>query len=350
MIGQTCKRGRLWWAVLLLLTPGVAPAQVQVATLGGLHGPVRRLAFSPDGKTLAALATDTRGREPAKVHLWDVAGKKHLAELRCRWGSPGHTLAFSPDGRTLVSTCPGPKRGARGYVVGHAEVWDTRSRKVVRRFDLAEGMGCDGLVLPDNKTLVVGGPDVGLYDLTTGKETGRLEALHNGMFVAVSRDGRWLAGGDPKAGKVSLWDLTRRKRLWTVDVHPGMLRPDRLALAFSPDGQFLACASDALSCEVVIWGRAKGDRRDRLDLGRRITCVFGLAWTTDGNALAVGGSAPVGFWLWEPNAKRVCPTTRFAPGIWYNADHIAISPDGKTLAVGSQDVRLWDISSAKRGR
>jgi WD40 repeat protein len=58
-------------------------------------GAVPRLAFAPNGRTLAAVT----GRS---VTLWDVAGRKVHARLTGHDGPPFH-VAFSPDGGTLAT-------------------------------------------------------------------------------------------------------------------------------------------------------------------------------------------------------------------------------------------------------
>jgi WD40 repeat protein len=78
---------------------------VRLVTLAG-HPKVSSLAFSPDGKTLAA------GDETNTIRLWDVAAGKVMAGLvgeKARGQTRGvgdaiHALAFSPDGKTLMST------------------------------------------------------------------------------------------------------------------------------------------------------------------------------------------------------------------------------------------------------
>jgi WD40 repeat protein len=73
------------------LYPGSAQA-----TFSGLTGIVYSVAFSPDGKSLAA------GSEDKTIKLWDVGTGKERTTLQ------GHTaevlsVAFSPDGKTLAS-------------------------------------------------------------------------------------------------------------------------------------------------------------------------------------------------------------------------------------------------------
>ncbi len=52
------------------------------------------VAFSPDGRTLAA------GDDTGHVDLWNVA--KQQADRSLTEGSPVNSVAFSPDGRTLA--------------------------------------------------------------------------------------------------------------------------------------------------------------------------------------------------------------------------------------------------------
>lgn len=70
----------------------------------GLPGHIYRLAFSPDGQTLAAL--DTVGRVVgAKVFVWDLTADPPVRQL-FNDQKHGMSLAFSRDGRTLASTGP----------------------------------------------------------------------------------------------------------------------------------------------------------------------------------------------------------------------------------------------------
>ncbi|MBF9069229.1 WD40 repeat domain-containing serine/threonine protein kinase [Streptacidiphilus fuscans] len=74
-----------------------AATHAEVARLNCETLAVTSVAFSPDGRTLAA-ATPFSG----SIRLWDVASRKPLAPLTCPSGMVGQ-LAFSPDGRLLAS-------------------------------------------------------------------------------------------------------------------------------------------------------------------------------------------------------------------------------------------------------
>src|SRR2546423_654891 len=74
---------------------GPAPWRVR-KRLDGHGGPVSRVAFSPDGKLLAA------GLDDGSVRVFDLASREQRSKLA------GHkkgvySVAFSPDGKTLAS-------------------------------------------------------------------------------------------------------------------------------------------------------------------------------------------------------------------------------------------------------
>src|SRR5690349_8158108 len=66
------------------------------------NGPVRSVAFSPDGKTLASASSAKKGTSDDTIKLWDVQTGKEQATLKGHTGNVW-SVAFSPDGKTLAS-------------------------------------------------------------------------------------------------------------------------------------------------------------------------------------------------------------------------------------------------------
>lgn len=73
----------------------------EIKTLAGHMSDVWSIAFSPDGKTLAAVDTDWK--KPSTIKLWDTTTWKQRGALAC----PGEILsiAYSPTGDWLAAGC-----------------------------------------------------------------------------------------------------------------------------------------------------------------------------------------------------------------------------------------------------
>jgi WD40 repeat protein len=193
-------------------------------------GEFRRLAFSPDGRTLALGGTD------GTIRLWEMPAARERTVLR------GHSrtvvgLAFSPDAKWLAS----------GSQEGRLLVWDTTGASGPRVF--VEG-GVDPIrsvaFSPDGRTLGVAEPtcrwdsDVRLFDVATGAVRMRLGGHRYGANdLAFAPDGRILATAG-QDHSIRLWDLAAGKVLTTIEDGRWLK-----SLAFSPDGRRLAyCGGD----------------------------------------------------------------------------------------------------------
>ena len=65
----------------------------------GYHGPLSSWAFSPDGKQFAAACDEA-------VVVWSVEGRKRLASFKSGTGEWFGRIAFSPEGKTLAAASP----------------------------------------------------------------------------------------------------------------------------------------------------------------------------------------------------------------------------------------------------
>jgi WD40 repeat protein/formylglycine-generating enzyme required for sulfatase activity len=108
-------------------------------------------------------------------------------------------------------------------------------------------------------------------------------------------------------------------------------------IAFSPDGSLLASGGwDKLIC---IWDRKNGNLVRRFAIGGKVAC---LCFSPDGKTIAVMSQEDSNFWLLESTSGKILRTfVGHAAGIWAGA----FSSDGKRLLTGGSDktMRLWDV-------
>ena len=190
--------------------------------------PVESVAFSPDGRTLAAgdlggnvglWATSSRAdRHPGRRQPGRKRGVQPGRKDARRWrlrrscrpvGHRQRPADRHPGRRQLGQRCgvqPGRRTLAAGDTGGHVGLWDSTSGR--RTASLAEGSLINSVAFsPNGQTLAAGdlGGHVGLWATGSGAPTATLAESSPVTSVAFSPDGQTLAAGDD-GGHVGLWD------------------------------------------------------------------------------------------------------------------------------------------------
>jgi RNA polymerase sigma factor (sigma-70 family) len=169
------------------LTPPAGPVAAPGAVTGG---DVESAAFSPDGRLIV-----TGGRD-GFARLWDVANGQQVRAL------PGHLgwiigLAFSRDGRTLAA---GNWR--------NIHLWEVSTGKLRHRFQGHEADVSALAFAPDGRTLVSGASDTSVlvWDLTGRLEGGKLKTAE---LSQQELELAWtdLRGDDATRAYAGLWAL-----------------------------------------------------------------------------------------------------------------------------------------------
>ena len=203
------------------------------------------IAFSPDNKTLAAVAEKS-------IYFYDVKTGEHLSVLKTDPGR-GRAVAFSPDGKMVASV----SRLRYSYTL---EMWDIKTGKKRVSFPAETVLPKALEFSPDGRKLRLTTYScvIEVYDTTTGEhlqhptpalvENVRQNTYKVGGF-AFSPDGNIFASGgsdpvqrstDVADAEIQLWDLHTGLRLQTLKSPGGRIQ----RLAFSPDSKTLASAGD----------------------------------------------------------------------------------------------------------
>jgi eukaryotic-like serine/threonine-protein kinase len=209
--------------------------------------------FSPDGRYLA-IANISEDPDSSGLTVWAIESRGN-GEPEAGFSAnlvrslPGRfrRLAFSPDSRTVACV-----DGARGYDL---LVWDIGSTSEPRR--LATNLvRFPGLLSfsPDGRKLWTRRADgaVVTVDVLTGTQTASVSTI--GAGGVMSRDGAKYASGRASALGVDLWDLQTGRLLYSLPDEEGTL----WWLAWSPDNQRLAVSRS--NGDIAIWNLKEVER------------------------------------------------------------------------------------------
>ena len=258
--------------------------------------------FSPDGELLVSIGNGT------DLIVWDVASEKKVNTIKGNFGS----LSFSPDGDQLA-TCY--KHGKK------AKLWDIQNPKEITEI----------AALPFN-------------------ESGRVNSW--ACAVDISPDGKLIATGYAN-GTINVWDLQTKQLVKTLKTSLSEMK----FLRFSPDNKFLVSGGDKFSVSLdgyVMWKLSGWQRYGEVQRGN----VENLVFSPDAKMFALENRTSVyGGDIAIYSTATGAPITSLTAAAWnvtFSAEllwataarNVTFSPDGKMLAIGSEEgvLRLWKFT------
>jgi hypothetical protein len=229
---------------------------------------------------------------------------------------------------------------------GRAAVLDTDTASLRTTFDVGDAWRWVWAISNDGSTMAglhqIPGPpvEVRFWNTTDGLPRPAAKPSATPRCLALSVDGKLAAWGLEGKRKQShfleIWDVAAGKMLATAEVPEKGLR----TLAFAPDGQTLAGATEAGA--VHRWDCATGVLAGTyLPADSTLRPVSALAFSADGSRLAVGrGDGRAAVWNVESGREilSILPGTRTVTAL-------AFSPSGRSLAVGllRQPTTVWTV-------
>ena len=316
----------------------------EIPTLTGNKESFKSVSFSPDGKTLAS------GSDDKTIKLWNLETRKEIYTLQTG-DYPVKRVSFSPDGKTLASLSND----------GTIKLWNLETRKEIP-LPLPLPDGHNNFVesvsfSPKGKTLAFGlyGKVIKLWNLETGKirilqKQENIQENQNVHVYSVSfsLDGKTLASGNSNGGvagtdnTIQLWNVETGKEIHTLPGHNNSVN----SVSFSPDGKILASGSDDKT--IKLWNVETG--KEIYTLSGHNDPVQSVSFSPDGNTLASGsGLVDEKFpgtdntiKLWNVETRTEIRTLK---GHNDAITSVSFSPEGKTLASGSNDktIKLWHL-------
>lgn len=226
-------------------------------TAGVLNACGRTLgtAVSPDG---ALLATGTETPRP-NVHLWrlsDGAFVRHLDGV----GDTTLSVAFSPDGKLLAAAGGYLNQGALSGLPEIVKIWNVADGSLVATIPATCGYYASTAVFSHDGTLLVtagvSGP-AEVWRVSDGSlvtSISSANAIDSASFSPTDRE--VLLGGFD--GRATLWSLATGALMMTLDA---TAKP-RTDAAFSPDGGEVA--TTGINNNLALWNTATGALRQTM--------------------------------------------------------------------------------------
>lgn len=317
--------------------------------------------ITPDGRILSSGGAGEDGDLNIATRIWDLKTGHELKSL------PISGQAFSSDGRWIASVESHPQ-GAKIILR------DAETDKPVRTFIASDRYIGHLAFTPDSTRLLAvkgTGSAIEIWDTATGKELASLPEEKNSSLHAltISSDGKFLAAGSYYGYSTRVWDLTTASVVRTL---AGQSFSG--SLAFDRDSRLLVSTEAGLQ----VWDASSGDEISEVpgvaaggsllfspDRRWLVSNPKGVLKAWDANTWAPASISPPGSaYIWrigfggpQPSPAILNSGVRLwqigdgttAASLFASTYAMAVSPDGKLLAVGHQrggDVEIWDTAAA----
>lgn len=181
------------------------------------------------------------------MHIWETGKWQEVRSLPLE--ARIVRMAFSPNGKYLAAATDSPRNNIHIWKVAEWQQAGSMTHVSLVGYDLVTAMtfSHDGTYLATaNKTFDEGASsnnDVRIWEVVSHREVARIQHEEEVTSLVFSGDGRYLAMGSSSIGWV--WDLRNHQEV--AALHSGATN-----VAFSPDGRYLLTA-DSQNKDVAVW-------------------------------------------------------------------------------------------------
>ena len=320
----------LWWYALATMQP--------VTLWETERGVVSAVSFSDDGQWIAT------GNSDGIVKVWETQNPRCILETGKRMLNGNVSqLAFSPDGKYLAAS------HTFAHWVGSVPVWSVETGVAIAEFTVEDPKSKNGMFRPlcfsPDGTLLAfmsGDNQISVSQIATGEQIIARFTLHSPRVdsLVFSPCGEFLTAGIRKRNdesqtvEIHIWNIAKETMETAIEYNGYQVR-----LAYTSEGALRV--ADIHEDEVIIWNASHQEKLDTFKRRRHTGATRAARFSDEGQQFAI--ASPRDFQVWRENAPQVVSLQ----GHLGHPNSVTFTQNGKTLVSGhnaGSGIVFWNVA------